>query len=146
MYFTQSLGELERGPYFWASSWKLLTSRIFPSSHHKIGISTACPLHSTHLSYSSAGGSKEKSLPPCSLDSLSEEMLDIWSQLWWGPGQTPGKTVQPLCPPTGEGYVWGNGKGYPLVRSGGTSCSTLGPSSPLVHDSGNGHGHPVGLW
>ena len=52
-----------------ASSWTLLTSGILPSSCHQLGASTACPLYSTHLSYSSAGGSGGKWLPPSSLHS-----------------------------------------------------------------------------
>ena len=56
---------------FWASSWKSLTSGISTSSCHQLGVSTAHPLHSTHLSYSSAGGSGEELLPPSSLDLLA---------------------------------------------------------------------------
>ena len=64
IYLTHSLGELKEAHIFWASSWMSLTSGIFPSSCHQLGVSTACPLHFTHLSYSSAGGSGGRWLPP----------------------------------------------------------------------------------
>ena len=65
-------GSSKEAHIFWASSWRLPTSGIFPSSHHQLGISTACPLHSTHLSYSSAGASEGKLLPSSSLDLLAD--------------------------------------------------------------------------
>ena len=37
-------------------------------------------------------------------------------------------------------------QGYPLVRPGSASCSTLGTFSSVGHDSRNGHQHLVTLW
>ena len=39
---------------------------IIPSSCHQLGVSTTCPCHSTHFSYSSTGGSVGKWLPASS--------------------------------------------------------------------------------
>ena len=52
------------------------------------------------------------------------------------PGWILGKAVQPLHPPTGEGYAWGNGWSCPLLRPHSTSCSAPGPSPLLVATPG----------
>ena len=59
-------GSLKEAHIFWASCWMLSTSGIISSSHHQLGVSTTHPFHSTHFSYSSAGGSVGKWLPASS--------------------------------------------------------------------------------
>ena len=59
-------GSSKEAHIFWASSWMSSPSGIISSFCHQLGVSTTCPLHSTHFLYSSAGGSVGKWLPACS--------------------------------------------------------------------------------
>ena len=147
-------GSSKEAHIFWASSWTSFTSRIPTSSCHQLGVSTTHPFHSTHLSYSSTGGSEEGSLPLSFFGLLAgswKKCLMSSPALVGAPDQTLGKAVQPLHPPrflspTKEDYAWGNGLGCPLVRPCGTSCSIPQTFSSIGHDSWNGHGCLAGLW
>ena len=68
MLFTSLIhwGSLKEAHIFWASCWMSSTSGIISSSCHQLGVSTACPLHSTPFSYSSTRGSARKWLPASS--------------------------------------------------------------------------------
>ena len=60
-------GSLKEAHIFQTSFWMSSTSGVISSSCHKSGVSTVCPLHSIHVSYSSAGGSVGKWPPASSL-------------------------------------------------------------------------------
>ena len=120
------------------------TSGIISSSHHQFWVSTACPLHSTHFSYSSAEGSVGNGL-----------LLLLHTHLP-APGRTtphqaptlvgaPGQTW-PLHPPIVEGYVLRCGPGCSLVGPCSAFCSTPGTSSSIGPSFGKGHGCQGSPW
>ena len=149
VYFTHSLGSLKEAHIFQASSWMSLSYRIFPSSHHQLGVSTTHPIHSTNLSYSSAGVLGDNGflcLPHIHQPAPGRNALHQAPVQVGAPGQIPGKMVQPLHPATVEGYKWGNGWGYPQVRPCGTSCSTPGTFFSIGHNFRNRYRHLDSLW
>ena len=142
-------GNSKEARIFWGSSWESPTSRIFPSSCHQLGVLTACPLHSTHLSCSSAGGSGGKLLPPSSSDSLAgswQKHSTSHPSSSGGPSSNSMKGSSASLSSNWGGYARGNGQGYPLVRPCGTSCSAPRTYSSIGCNSGNGHRCLDSLW
>ena len=91
-------GSSKEAQIFWASFCKSLTSGIFPSSCHQLGVLTAHALHSIHLSYSSAGSSGEESLPLSSPDLLAgswKKCLTLGPSSGGGPGLNSRKGGSP---------------------------------------------------